>query len=121
MSQRDAETSRTPTRLADYRAPAWWVDTIALRFELDFDSTLVHARLSVRRNPDVAPAPLVLDGEGLELLEVALDERTLTPAEYVRDEHTLRLEPTADRAAVETRVRISPSRNTALEGLYRSG
>ena len=121
MSQRDAETARAPTRLADYRAPAWWVDAIALRFELDFEATEVHARLAIRRNPEVSAAPLVLDGEGLELLELALDGRALAPGQYERDETSLSLAPDADQVVVETRVRIAPSRNTTLEGLYRSG
>ena len=54
-------------RRADYRPPAFLVDTLALEFDLDPTATRVTATLAFRRNPD-APAqdraaPLALDGE----------------------------------------------------------
>lgn len=51
----------------DYRAPDWLVPEIALDFILDAERTIVTARLSVTRNGN-HDRPLVLDGEGLELL-----------------------------------------------------
>jgi len=50
-------------RLA-YRPPAFLVDTVDLRFELDPNATLVRSRLALRRNPAHADpaAPLRLDG-----------------------------------------------------------
>ena len=59
-------------RLADYRPPDWLVPDLALRFELDADRTLVHARMQVRRNGS-HPAPLRLDGEELELLSLTIN------------------------------------------------
>jgi aminopeptidase N len=48
------------------------------------DETAVHAELSIRRNPAATrgDGDLRLDGEQLELLEVALDGRVLPPVEY---------------------------------------
>jgi aminopeptidase N len=62
-------------RLADYRAPAWRVDTVALDFDLGIDQTELAARMVLRCTD--ASAPLQLDGEELELLSIALDGQAL--------------------------------------------
>src|SRR5215472_1714826 len=68
-----------PTRLADYRPPAFLVDTVDLTFDLGESETRVRSRLAVRRNPETADAaaPLTLDGDELTLLSVALDGEAL--------------------------------------------
>ncbi len=102
---------------ADYRPPDWWIDTVQLTFRLDAERTVVTARLSVRRN-GAHDRPLVLDGDELETLSVALDgadaQAEITPA-------TLTLPIAGDRAEVTTTVAIRPSANTQLMGLYESG
>ncbi|MBL8379772.1 MAG: aminopeptidase N [Burkholderiales bacterium] len=110
-----------PVRLADYRPPAWLVDSVTLTIALDFDETSVHAVLAVRRNPAGPPGPLVLDGAGLVTDGVWLDGRRLDSGAHAIDERTLTIPIASAHALVETRVRIRPDANTALEGLYRSG
>ena len=75
------------TRLADYRPPAFLVDTVALRFELGDEATLVHSRLEIRRNAlhGVDGAPLILNGQGLALVSLTLNGRLLGAAEYQCD------------------------------------
>ena len=51
-----------PIRLADYRPPAFLVDTIELDFDLKPSATRVRAKLALRRNGEHAE-PLVLNGE----------------------------------------------------------
>ncbi len=82
----------------------------------------------MRRNPDRAAGapddglpPLVLDGQQLELLSVALDDQALEAGQYQLDENHLTLQPTAATFTVDSTVRIHPESNTALEGLYKSG
>ena len=67
---RDADTAIT--RLRDYAPPDYVIDEIALVFSLDPSATLVAARSHVRRVGE-SPAPLVLDGERLELESIAID------------------------------------------------
>ncbi|KJK00345.1 aminopeptidase N [Pseudomonas sp. 21] len=114
--------------LKDYQAPEYLIDETNLTFELYEDHTLVHAQLVMRRNPDRAAGapgdglpPLVLDGQQLELLSVALDDRALEAGDYQLDENHLTLQPTATTFTVDSTVRIHPESNTALEGLYKSG
>ncbi|MCC7274759.1 MAG: aminopeptidase N, partial [Alphaproteobacteria bacterium] len=92
---------------------------VALEFDLDPGRTRVAARLEVRRTGP-AGSPLVLDGEGLELLAIRLDGRALAPAEYALDEARLTLRDTPAAFVLETEAAINPAANTALEGLYVS-
>ena len=55
-----------PVRLEDYRPPDWLVETVELDVSLDPAATRVRATLTLRPNANgAAPAPLVLDGDGL--------------------------------------------------------
>ena len=107
--------------LADYSPPAWRVDAIALEFDLDREETRVWARLDLVQDAGQGATPLRLDAEDLELLEVRVDGRVLAAHEYRRDGSGLFVDGVAGRAVVETRVRLSPARNSALQGLYASG
>ena len=75
----------------DYRPSAWLVDSVDLRFELDPADTRVTARLSLRRNPDVASVsePLTLHGEDIELLAVRVNGTTLAPGDSFRLQTTV--------------------------------
>jgi aminopeptidase N len=114
------EQTNAPIRLADYRAPGWRVETVELGFDLGIDATELDARLRLCRDP-AQDAPLRLDGEGLELLSIALDGRLLDSSAYRYDGHVLEVDGARDGSVLETRVRLQPSANTALEGLYLSG
>ncbi|MCG8905771.1 aminopeptidase N [Pseudomonas sp. DP-17] len=109
--------------LKDYQAPEYLIDETNLTFELYEDHTLVHAQLVMRRNPERGDGlpPLVLDGQQLELLSLALDDQPLEAGQYQQDENHLTLQPTAKSFTVDSTVRIHPESNTALEGLYKSG
>ena len=101
-------------RLQDYAPPPVTVTHVALRFALDPRATRVSARLACERR---GPGDMVLDGEGLRTLSVALDGAAIEPA-IDGDRMTLRDVP--DRFVLETEVEIAPEANTALSGLYLS-
>ncbi|WPL18790.1 Aminopeptidase N [Thiorhodovibrio winogradskyi] len=113
----------TPTRLQDYQPPEFLIDRAELRFDLDAAATLVSAELAIRRNPAAkrGDGSLRLDGEQLELLDIALDDRALPPVEYLLEDQSLVVRRVPDRFCLRTQVRIHPIDNTALEGLYVSG
>jgi aminopeptidase N len=106
--------------LKDYAPPDFLVETIDLDVDLRDDHALVTARLAVVRNPESRrpAAPLLLDGDELELVAVALDGRALAAADFSADATHLTIPAVPVRFALETRVRIRPHQNTALEGLY---
>ncbi|WP_172145803.1 MULTISPECIES: aminopeptidase N [Pseudomonas] len=114
--------------LKDYQAPDYLIDETHLTFELFEDHALVHAQLVMRRNPACAAgAPgaglpvLVLDGQELELLSLSLDGAALAADDYQLDASHLSLQPKSASFVIDSSVRIHPERNTALEGLYKSG
>ncbi len=111
---------RTPVLRKEYRPPAWWLDEVDLDFDLDPASTRVISRMRLRRNPDVAAEPLRLSGVGLDTRRVELDGQAVDFEERTA-EGLLIIKDLPDQAEVTTEVVISPERNTALEGLYRSG
>jgi aminopeptidase N len=115
---RDAETATV--HLSDYTPPAYLIDEIALVFSLDSTATIVAARSHVRRTGD-APAPLVLQGERLDLQSIAIDGAPLDTTQYRIEPGQLVIEnpPAAFRLDIVTR--INPAANTHLEGLYMSG
>ncbi len=106
-----------PVRLVDYRPPAYLIDEVFLDFSLEPAATRVKAKLTVRRNGDHAD-PLVLDGDGLKTLSVAVDG---VPHAFDETPETLTLRDLPAAFTLETEVEINPSANTALMGLYISG
>jgi aminopeptidase N len=110
--------------LKNYRPPAWLVDRVELDVALDPAATEVMGRLAVRRNPEAAEedrdAPLALDGEDLELLEVRVEGAVVGEGRVRRGPARLVIDGVPDQAEVATRVRIAPEKNTRLEGLYLS-
>jgi len=105
--------------LKDYRAPDYRIADIALDFNLEPDATRVTAKMNVVRvgAPD---APLMLNGEQLKLVSIALDGKPLSPSNYKVDAETLTIAKPPAKFALEIVTEIAPAANTALEGLYVS-
>ncbi|TXS92789.1 aminopeptidase N [Parahaliea maris] len=107
--------------LKDYRPPAFLIQRTRLAFDLYEDHALVAATLHIRRNPAAEPGEaLVLHGQELELLSIALDGRELAGQEYSLTDDTLQVASVPDQFTLTTRTRIRPQDNTSLEGLYKS-
>jgi aminopeptidase N len=110
-----------PIRLADYKAPDYRIERVDLSFALDPKRTLVRSRLMMRRTAGAsADAPLVLDGENIELLSVALDEDRLPPSRYELASKSLTLRGLPAEFALDIETACTPEQNTALSGLYLS-
>jgi len=108
------------TFLNDYTPPAYLVDSVALRVELDPQATRVHSRLHCRPN-NKNRQPLVLNAKKLELVRVTLEGTELTAEQYRFAEGILTIAPVPDEPfVVEIETLLNPEGNTALEGLYRS-
>ena len=112
-----------PVRLEDYRPPDWLVESVELDVSLDPAATQVRATLTLRPNGSgTAPAPLVLDGDGLSLRALKLDGAALPPEQFVATADRLTIaQPPHRRFELEIQTVVDPSANTQLSGLYRSG
>ena len=101
--------------LKDYAPPSFRVDSIELDVDIREDHALVKSRLAIRRN---SAGALVLDGDELELVSVALDGKVLEESDFSLTPEKLTIPGVPDQFTLETVSRIVPQKNTRLEGLY---
>jgi len=110
--------------LKDYQTPAFFIDETELTVKLFEEETLVHSRLTIRRNPDAdgqaVGRELVLDGANMTLLELRLDGKVLAESDYTTAHESLIITDVPDAFVLECDTRIMPQDNTSLEGLYKS-
>ncbi len=116
------ETAR-PVHLKDYRPPAYLIDRVHLGVSLEPTRTRVRSKLAVRPNPNASGRreQLRLDGEQLELAEIALNGRVLGKKDYKLTDTSLTLAKTpAEPFTLEITTFVNPEANKALQGIYRS-
>lgn len=103
----------------DYKAPDFLIDSVELAFDIFDGRTRVASKLTIQRNGK-NHAPLVLDGESLEIVSLVINGRALSADEYRYANGKLTIENVPDQVCFEAEVDIVPEENTSLEGLYRS-
>ncbi|SON54991.1 Aminopeptidase N [Hartmannibacter diazotrophicus] len=108
--------------LKDYRPSDYAIGRVHLDFQLHETETLVTATLSVRkRETTVAGTPLVLDGDELDLVSIALDSVSLGDEAYSATPQGLTVKtPPAAPFTLTIVTKLDPASNTKLMGLYRS-
>ena len=110
-------------RLEDYRPSDYLIPETSLTFKLSPDRTRVVAELTIERRKG-APllSPIVLDGDGLELVSLEIDGKrsNLDEVEISPDRLVLKHPPANGRFTLRIETQIAPDANTALMGLYRS-
>ena len=113
------EGQTTVIRRADYSAPAFWIDSVNLTFDLDPAKTRVLNKMTLRRNPDAVAQPLRLEGEELNLARVLVNGQG---ASFKLDGNQLVLENLPSESAFELEIFTTciPAKNTKLMGLYVS-
>ncbi len=107
-----------------YREPAFFAERVDLNFDIRSRAeAIVTARIALRRSRPGSAEPIRLDGEGLAdaTLEASLDGSAIDWRSLLSpDGRSLCIPCSSDRAEFACRVRLDPSRNLALEGLYAS-
>ena len=114
------EGPTTVVRREDYAAPAYWIDTVDLCFDLDPAKTRVLNKMRLRRNPDVPAQALRLDGEELNLARVLVNGAGCS---FKMDGQQLVLESLPEGTEpfdLEIFTTCTPEKNTQLMGLYVS-
>ncbi len=109
--------------LAEYTVPDYLIDTVNLSFKLHETSTIVESVLSIRPNPlGRSGAPLVMDGDELNVQGVWIDGRQLPASEAAMQPDFLVIpSPPQQPFTLRTVTHVDPVKNTQLSGLYRSG
>ena len=104
----------------DYRAPAFLVDRVDLKFDIEDDVTRVHSRLVINCNDQAQPSTsLVLDGSA-HLAGVVLDGQRLDKDRYSLADETLTIFDVPESFILEIETELTPTSNTSLMGLYAS-
>ena len=114
------EGPTTVVRREDYAAPAFWIDTVDLCFDLDPTKTRVLNKMRLRRNPEVPAQALRLDGEDLNLARVLVNGAGCS---FKIDGQQLVLESLPEGTEpfdLEIFTTCTPEKNTQLMGLYVS-
>lgn len=106
--------------LKDYAVPAYLVDRVDLKFDIEEAQTRVHSRLVIKRNQQsAAPANLWLDGTAI-LRSVTLDGERLAADAYQLNAEGLLIPGVPDSFILELETELDPASNTSLMGLYAS-
>jgi aminopeptidase N len=97
-------------QLRDYRPPDYLIDDVELVFELLESSTRVTSKLAIRKNPasESVDPPLKLDGEGVRLQAIELDQHPLDEEAYLLDDKSLTIHHVPERFTLTTEVIIYP-------------
>ena len=108
-------------RRGDYAAPAFWIRSVDLTFDLDPVKTMVVSKMQVERNVDVPAQPLRLHGEDITLTRVSVNGASVS---FRHEDGLLVIDSLQDLPAgpftLEIRSTCAPEKNTQLSGLYTS-
>ncbi len=114
------EGPTTLIKREDYAAPAYFIDTVDLTFDLDPGKTRVLNKMRLRRNPDQPAQALRLEGEELNLARVMVNGAGTS---FKMDGNQLVLEKLPEGPEpfeLEIFTTCIPVKNTKLMGLYVS-
>ncbi|EEO28066.2 aminopeptidase N [Oxalobacter paraformigenes] len=115
-------TSSNPATVyrLDYTASSFLADRIDLVFDLAPSVTQVRATTELHRNPDSENRDIVLYGEELELVRIAMNGKVLAKPDYATDNGELRIPDAPDKVTLVIDTLLHPDQNTSLMGLYLS-
>lgn len=109
------------TLLKDYQPPSYQIPDAHLNVAIEGDEVTVTSRLTCKRASGVdAGVPLTLQGEGLPVISVKVDGKTLSDKEYSYEDGSLKIDSLPDTAVVEIVTREKPADNKSGSGLYKT-
>lgn len=107
--------------LSDYKPSDYLIDSTDLTFDIWDEFVDVTAVLRMRANYlSKQIRPLMLNGDNLELLSIALNNKDLVESEYVLDDKHLTIAHPPQQFVLTIKTRIYPAKNKALMGLYKT-
>ena len=117
-------SSNTPAAISrhDYTAPAYWVNTVEMGFDLDPAATRVATRITMRRNTDSPNKDVELLGESIKLVALRMNGKALGKGVkgYTITDGKLHIANAPDEITLEIETLINPEKNTTMMGLYIS-
>ncbi len=105
----------------NYSAYPWNIKRFDLHFDIGADLTTVQAEMEFNlKQGHAGPQSIVLNGSGLQLVSLSVNDRVLGQDEYSINGEELTIPEAPVHCVVKTKVLIRPAINFALEGLYLS-
>jgi len=123
MTQASTKKPHVTIHRKDYTAPAYWVDTVEMGFDLDPAATCVATRITLRRNSASPNRDVELLGDGAKLVALRMNGRTLRKGGkggYMIADGKLRIANAPDALTLEIETLVNPEKNTSMMGLYIS-
>ncbi|MBT3204394.1 MAG: aminopeptidase N [Gammaproteobacteria bacterium] len=106
--------------LNEYKTPEFSIQRTDLDFLLNEGVTTVRSHLTIRRQTEDGQAPLILDGVGLKVVDLQIDNDFLDDSDFSYDGELLTIHAVPHEFEFRATVEINPAANTSLEGLYQS-
>ncbi len=108
------------TLLKNYQKPNYRIQKVVLHFDIQLDDVLVTSTLFVSSlEPDLKK--IYLHGEHLDLLDISISSRALTKDQYTHDQFGLTIHNPENEFELTTQVRLVPSKNHSMMGLFKTG
>lgn len=113
-----------PRFLADYHPADFTINKVDLTITLDNICSQIVSELCIKRQGS-NEQPLQLNGEQLTLTSLVLNNKELTPDQYIISNTLLTIPavylPVNDDFTLKVTTTVNPQENTSLEGLFKSG
>ncbi len=107
----------------DYTAPAYWVNTVEMGFDLDPAATRVSTRITLQRNSASPNKVVEVLGDGAKLVALRMNGKTLRKGSkngYAIADGKLRIANAPDEITLEIETLVQPEKNTSMMGLFVS-
>ena len=106
----------------DYTAPAYWVNTVEIGFDLDPAATRVSTCITLQRNSESPNKDVELLGDGVKLVALRMNGKTLRKGVkgYSIADGKLSIANAPDEITLEIETLVEPEKNTSMMGLYVS-
>ncbi len=112
-----ANMSSPTIYLSDYQPYPFLIESLHLDFDLFDDYACVQSQMQIKRQH---PGEFYLYGEELELINILLNNQSLSVNDYHIIEDRLIIPACPDEFSLSIKTLIRPQDNTQLSGLYRS-
>ncbi|MFZ1319106.1 MAG: aminopeptidase N, partial [Candidatus Nitrotoga sp.] len=122
MTQKSTKQSHVTIHRKDYTAPAYWVNTVEIGFDLDPAATRVSTCITLQRNSASPNKDVELLGDGVKLVALRMNGKTLgkNAKGYSIADGKLRIANAPDEITLEIETLVQPEKNTSMMGLYVS-
>ena len=133
MTPKSNQNPHVTIHRKDYTAPAYWVNTVEMGFDLDPAATHVSTRITLQRNSASPNKDVELLGDGAKLVALRMNGKTLRKGDanknnpgknnkfgYSIADGKLRIANAPDEITLEIETLVEPEKNTSMMGLYVS-